>query len=94
MQSKMSLEEEVQLIARNAARNLRMIQRNPENVSPDKLQSNIDFLRMMIHLHKVDLKAQKNARRAGQALRLRTRLKSLLSSILADERRKRKEGTA
>jgi hypothetical protein len=94
MQTGMSLEEEVQFVARNAAWNLLMIKRNPENVSPDKMASNIAYLEMMIRLHKVDLKAQKNARRAGQALRLRTRLKSLLSSILADERRKRKEGTA
>ncbi|WP_339816835.1 hypothetical protein MKZ15_15565 [Paenibacillus sp. FSL R7-0216] len=94
MQSKMSLEEEVRFVARNAARNLRMIQKNPDNVSPDKLQSNIDYLEMMVRLHKSDLKAQKNARRAGQALRLRTRQKALLSFILPDGRRKSKEGTA
>lgn len=94
MQSKMSLEEEVQFVARNAARNLQKIRRSPENVSPDKMASNIAYLEMMIRLYKVDLKAQKNARRAGQALRLRSRLMSLLSSILSDEHRKRKEGTA
>lgn len=94
MHSNMTLEEEVRFVARNAARNLRTIQRNPEIVLPDKLQSNIEYLEMMIRLHKSDLKAQKNARRAGRTLWLRTRLKSLLSSILSDERRKRKEETA
>lgn len=90
----MTLEEEVRFVARNAARNLRTIRRNPEIVTPDKMASNIAYLEMMIRLNKADLKAQKNARRAGQALRLRSRLLSLLSSILSDERRKRKEGTA
>lgn len=90
METKMTLEEEVRFVARNAARNLRTIRRNPENVSPDKLQHNIAYLEMMIRLQKADLKAQKNARRAGRTLRLRSRLMSLLSSILADERQKGK----
>lgn len=94
METKMTLEEEVRFVARNAARNLRTIRRNQENVSPDKLEKNIAFLKMMIQLHKKELKAQKNARRAGRTLSLRTRLKCLLTSILADESRNGKEGTA
>ncbi|WP_059044011.1 hypothetical protein [Paenibacillus rubinfantis] len=94
METNMTLEEEARFVARNAARNLRTIRRNPESVSADKLQNNIAYLKMMIRLNKADLKAQKSARRAGRTLRLRSRLMSLLSSILSDERRKRKEGTA
>lgn len=93
METKMTLEEEVRFVARNAARNLRTIRQNPENVSPDKLEKNIDYLKMMIRLHKADLKAQKNARQAGRTLSLRTRLKSLLVSILADSGKEGKEGT-
>ncbi|MBQ4899319.1 hypothetical protein KB559_10770 [Paenibacillus sp. Marseille-P2973] len=94
METKMTLEEEIRIVARNAARNLRTIRQNPENVSPDKLEKNIDYLKMMIQLHKTELKAQKNARRAGRTLSLRTRLKSLLVSILADSGKEGKEGTA
>lgn len=94
METNMTLEEEARFVARNAARNLRTIRRNPENVSADKLQNNIAYLEMMIRLNKADLKAQKNARRAGRTLSLRTRLKSLLVSILADSAKEGKEGTA
>lgn len=88
------LESEARFVARNAARNLQTIRKNPEIVSPQKLQHNIDYLEMMIRLNKADLKAQKNARRAGRALRLRTRLKSLLLSILTGECEKSKGETA
>ncbi|WP_410771015.1 hypothetical protein [Fontibacillus sp. BL9] len=94
MKINMTLEEEARFIARNASRNLRTIRQNPEIVNSEKLKHNITYLEMMIRLHKADLKAQKNARRAGRTLGLRTRLKSLLLSILADERQKGKEGTA
>ncbi|WP_168928837.1 hypothetical protein [Paenibacillus dokdonensis] len=94
MEMKMGIEEQVSVVARNAKHNLKLIKRTPTICNPEDLDKNIKFLEMMVRLHKTDLKAQKNARRAGRALSLRTRLKSLLSSILADERRKRKEGTA
>ncbi|WP_433943403.1 hypothetical protein [Paenibacillus sp. SN-8-1] len=88
------LEAEARFVARHAARNLQVIRKTPEIVTPEKLEGNIAYLEMMIRLHKADLKAQKNARRAGRTLSLRTRLKSLLSSILTDERRKSKGETA
>lgn len=88
------METEARFVARNAARNLRMIRRNPEIVSPDKLHNNIAYLEMMIRLNKADLKAQKNARRAGRTLSLRTRLKSLLMTILAHDQPKSKGESA
>lgn len=94
MKLEMGIEEQARVVAKNAKHNLKLIKSTPTICNPEDLDKNIKFLEMMIHLHKTDLKAQKNARRAGRTLSLRTRLKSLLSSILADERRKRKEGTA
>lgn len=88
------IEVEARTAARNAKHNLRVIRRNPEIVSPEARDRNIAYLEMMVRLNKADLKAQKNARRAGRALGLRTRLKSLLLSILTEERRNGKEGTA
>ncbi|MNK79721.1 hypothetical protein D3C87_993970 [compost metagenome] len=88
------LEVEARFVARHAARNLKTILRNPEAVSPDKLDHNIEYLKMMIRLNKADLKAQKNARRACRTLSLRSRLMSLLSSILTPDSQKSKGETA
>lgn len=90
----MQIEEQVRFVAKHAKHNLKLIKRTPEICNPEDLEKNIKFLEMMIRLHKIDQKAQKNARRAGRALRLRTRLMSLLSSILTSEREKRKGETA
>ncbi|MOA67558.1 hypothetical protein D3C78_1947980 [compost metagenome] len=71
-----------------------MIVRQPERmVHPDKLVDGIVYLNTMIRFAESELET-KNARRAGRTLGLRTRLKYLVVSILADEPRKRKEGTA
>lgn len=86
----MQIEEQVRFVAKHAKHNLKLIKRNPVICNPEDLDKNIKFLEMMIRLHKNDQKAQKNARRAGRALRLRSRLRNLLSSILASEDRKGK----
>lgn len=75
-----------------AEHNLQMIVRDPERmVHPQKLIDGIAYLNTMIRFAEEE---KKNARRAGRTLGLRTRLKSLVVSILADDNRKRKEGTA
>ncbi|WP_433618724.1 hypothetical protein [Paenibacillus cellulositrophicus] len=89
----MQIEEQVRFVAKHAKHNLKLIKRNPVICNPEDLDKNIKFLEMMIRLHKNDQKAQKNARRAGRALRLRSRLRNLLS-ILASENRKGKGETA
>ncbi len=71
-----------------AEHNLQLIVRQPERmVHPYKLADGITYLNTMINFAEAEMK---NARRPGRTLRLRSRLMSLLSSILADERRKRK----
>lgn len=76
-----------------ATHNLQMIVREPDRmVHPAKLVDGITYLNTMIRFAESEQK-MKNARRAGRTLWLRTRLKSRLSSILSDERRKRKEET-
>ncbi|MBU5673202.1 hypothetical protein [Paenibacillus brevis] len=75
-----------------AGHNLQLIAREPERMnSPEKLVDGITYLNTMIRFAEEE---KKNARRAGRTLGLRTRLKSLVVSILADDNRKRKEGTA
>ncbi|MFB4326438.1 hypothetical protein RB298_29340 [Priestia sp. BR_2] len=77
---------------RNAEHNLQVIVRNPDRmIHPNKLVDGIDYLNNMIRFAEKELEMKKD-RRPGQS-RLRTRLMSLLSSIVADEQRKRKEGT-
>lgn len=77
---------------RNAEHNLQVIVRNPDKmIHPNKLVDGIDYLNNMIRFAEKELEMKKD-RRPGQS-RLRTRLMSLLSSIVADEQRKRKEGT-
>lgn len=77
---------------RNAEHNLQVIVRNPDKmIHPNKLVDGIDYLNNMIRFAEKEIEMKKD-RRPGQS-RLRTRLMSLLSSIVADEQRKRKEGT-
>jgi hypothetical protein len=73
-----------------AGHNLQLIVRDPERmVHPQKLVDGITYLNTMIRIAESE-QEMKNARRAGRTLGLRTRLKLLVASILADERRKRK----
>ncbi|MCM3699240.1 hypothetical protein [Paenibacillus macerans] len=73
--------------AQAAQHNMRLIVREPERmVHPQKLVDGISYLNTMIRFAEAEMK---NDRRPGQS-RLRTRLKLLVASILADERRKRK----
>ncbi|GIO36251.1 hypothetical protein J41TS12_11120 [Paenibacillus antibioticophila] len=75
-----------------AGHNLQLIAREPERMnSPEKLVDGITYLNTMIRFAEEE---KKNVRLAGRTLSLRTRLKSLVVSILADDNRKRKEGTA
>ncbi|MFK4168199.1 hypothetical protein ACI2LM_18295 [Paenibacillus lautus] len=77
---------------RNAEHNLQVIVRDPDKmIHPNKLVDGIDYLNKLIRFAEKELEMKKD-RRPGQS-RLRTRLMSLLSSIVADEQRKRKEGT-
>lgn len=74
-----------------AEHNLQMIVRDPERmVHPAKLVDGITYLNTMIRFAEEEMK---NDRRPGQS-RLRTRLKSLLLSIVLVERREGKGGTA
>lgn len=76
-----------------AKHNLQMIVREPERmVHPDKLVDGILYLNTMIRFAEGELEMKKD-RRPGQS-RLRTRLKSLVVSILADDSRNGKEETA
>ncbi|MDR9857841.1 hypothetical protein RJP21_30060 [Paenibacillus sp. VCA1] len=76
---------------RNAKHNLQLIRQNPEMMIGGNIRSAEEYLNMMINLAE---KEMKNARRAGRALRLRSRLMTLLSFILAEGRQKSKGGTA
>ncbi|WP_339294380.1 hypothetical protein MKY82_22270 [Paenibacillus sp. FSL W7-1279] len=74
---------------RNADHNLQVIVRNPEKmIDSNKLVNGITYLNNMIRFAEKEMEMKKD-RLAGQS-RLRTRLKSLLSSILIVERQKRK----
>jgi|GEM_PF-2487518 len=74
---------------RNAEHNLQVIVRNPDKmIHPNKLVDGITYLNTMIRIAENELEMKKD-RRPGQSP-LRTRLKSLLSSILIVERQKRK----
>lgn len=84
------LEAEARFVAAHAEHNLNLMLCNPEIVSEQYLQKNIERSIFMMDLHKSFQLQNKNARRPGRTLRLRTRLKLLVASILADERRKRK----
>lgn len=77
---------------RNAEHNLQVIVRNPDKlIHPNKLVDGITYLNTMIRIAENELEMKKD-RRPGQS-RLRSRLMSLLVSIVADEQRKRKERT-
>ncbi|MHA6484509.1 hypothetical protein ACX1C1_21665 [Paenibacillus sp. strain BS8-2] len=81
--SREKLVEEASQAARNADHNLKWMDKHPERFDPSKK------LEMQAYLHSMKRFAAvetKNARRPGRASKLRTRLKSLLSSILTAER--------
>ncbi|WP_375104616.1 hypothetical protein ACDZ28_10610 [Paenibacillus sp. RS8] len=92
-----NLEGEIRFIAQHAKHNLQMVKQQAEVIEPAKLKWNIEHLETLIQLHECEaahLKAQKkNDRRLGQS-QLRSRLKSLLSSILTVDRQKSKEEMA
>lgn len=74
---------------RNAEHNLQVIVRNPDKmIDSNKLVNGIAYLNNMIRFAEKELEIKKD-RRPGQS-RLRSRLMSLLSSILIVERQKRK----
>ena len=74
-----------------AGHNLQLIVRNPERMnSPEKLVDGIVYLNTLIRFAESEIKKD---RRPGQS-RLRTRLKSLVVSILAEDRPGRKGESA
>jgi len=75
---------------RNAKHNLQLIRQNPEMMIGRNTRNAEKYLNKMIELAEMEMK---NARRAGRALKLRTRFKSLISFILADVYRDGKEET-
>ncbi|ASA25394.1 hypothetical protein [Paenibacillus donghaensis] len=87
---------EAKFIASNAKQNLIMINNQASLIDPVKLSRNIKWLEMMIDLNNHELafakEQQKKARLAGRTS-LRSRLKSLLSSILTVDQQKRKGET-
>lgn len=87
------LESEVKFIAVNAKYNLTKVNQQADLIDPVKLSRNVKWLEMMIQLHECELhhakEQQKKARLAGRTP-LRSRLKSLLSSILTLDRTERK----
>jgi len=89
--SREDLVKEAIQAGRSAKHNLKLIQEHPEMMIGGNTRSAEEYLNKMIDFAE---KEMKNARRAGRTLGLRSRLMSLLSSIVAEERRKRKEGTA
>lgn len=72
-----------------AKHNLQFIRKNPEAILPGKIENAEEYLNSMIRVAEAEMK---NDRRPGQSLRLRTRLKYLVASILTPDRQKRKEG--
>lgn len=84
-----TLVKEALQAGRNADHNLQVIVRNPEKmIDSNKLVNGIAYLNNMIRFAEKEMEMKKD-RLAGQS-RLRTRLKSLLLSILNVERQKRK----
>ncbi|AWP30732.1 hypothetical protein B9D94_30785 [Paenibacillus sp. Cedars] len=77
---------------RNASHNLEWIRKNPEVMLPGKIESAESYLNNMIRFAEKEMGMKKDCL-AGQS-RLRSRLMSLLSSILTAERQKRKGETA
>ncbi|GIO84585.1 hypothetical protein J25TS5_15170 [Paenibacillus faecis] len=75
---------------RNSKHNLKLIRKYPDRMLPGKTEDGMEYLNRMIRFAEEE---KKNARRAGRTLGLRSRLMSLLSSILADSPKERKEGT-
>ena len=78
-------------VAKNSNHNLQVIKNNPAKMLPGEVENAEAYLNMMIKFAEEE---QKNARLAGQTLRLRTRLKNLVTSILTEDGRKSKGETA
>ncbi|MBY7736756.1 hypothetical protein MMB75_07035 [Paenibacillus sp. P2(2022)] len=84
------LEDEAKFVAANAEHNLNMMLQNPEIVSESHRQKSIAQAAFMMNLHLSFQEQNKNARRAGRTLGLRTRLKSLVLLILSPSARESK----
>jgi len=78
---------EARAAGKHASHNLQVIRNSPDKLLPGKIEDAEAYLNNMIRIAKVELK---NDRRLGQSLGLRTRLMSLLVSILTLDRAKRK----
>lgn len=72
---------------RDAIHNLKWLRKHPEVMLPGKFEEAEGYLCGMISFANVEMQ---NARRAGRALRLKNRVKILLSLILLHNRRKSK----
>ncbi|GGF77491.1 hypothetical protein GCM10010912_23190 [Paenibacillus albidus] len=81
---------EARRVGEAARHNLQVILQNPEAMLPGEQNFAEGYLNNMIRIAEAEMK---NDRRSGQS-QLRTRLKSLVLSILTLERPERKEGTA
>ncbi|GBG09470.1 hypothetical protein PAT3040_04116 [Paenibacillus agaridevorans] len=81
--SREKLIEEARQAAQNADHNLQWMDKHPDRFDPTKKLEMQAYLHSMKRFASIEMK---NARRPGRALKLRTRLKSLLSSILTAER--------
>ncbi|MDT3426114.1 hypothetical protein J2Z22_001634 [Paenibacillus forsythiae] len=84
---------EARAAGERAMHNLQVIRQNPETMLPGKIEYAEAYLNQVIRVAESETE-MKNDRRPGQSLNLRTRLISLLSSILTLDRQKRKEGAA
>ncbi|MEK3945013.1 hypothetical protein [Paenibacillus sp. FSL H3-0310] len=90
------LEDQARFEAKNAKRNLKMIKRQAEHIDPIKLKRNIRWLELLIWLHQCEMhhaKEQHKKARLARRTSLRTRLMSLVTSILTLDRLKHKQET-
>lgn len=81
--SRERLAEEALRAARNAEHNLRWMDKHPDRYDPAKKLEMQAYLHSMKRFAAIEMK---NARRPGRASSLRSRLMSLLSSILTARR--------
>lgn len=77
------LAEEARKAAQNADHNLNWMEEHPDRFDPSKKLEMQAYLLSMKRFASIEIK---NARRLGRASKLRSRLMSLLSSILTAER--------
>ncbi|RJX40908.1 hypothetical protein D3P09_02495 [Paenibacillus pinisoli] len=84
------LADEARRAGRNAEHNLKWMEKHPDRFDPSKKLEMQAYLHSMIRFARIEIK---NARRAGRTSKLRTRLSSLLLSILTVLCRSRKAET-